>query len=132
MYNTVAIAACLVSLGLVCVIYYCNILSHPASRLRGELLAMILVALFTGIFPLAVASAVTELWEVVATGGSLNVLAAKGAYLAAIAALLATAIVFGLLVRATYRAAKAPETALPNTPQPANSAHQPSRSRLAA
>ena len=69
MHHAAALLSSLASLGLVCAIYACNILSRPGSPWRSEILAMILLALLTGIFPLAATASLVGLWDVL-TGGS--------------------------------------------------------------
>lgn len=131
MHHTVALAASLASLGLVCAIYYCNVLARPTSRLRSETLAMILLALLTGLFPLAAAATIAGLWQALTGGVSLVALVAGGADLAAVAAILASVWVFRALVRATYRTQGGPHRITPLSPKPANRDSAPSK-RLAA
>ena len=131
MHHTVALAASLASLGLICAIYYYNILARPSSWLRSEMLAMILLSVLPGIFPLAVTAAIAGLWQ--ALTGSLSVIAlvSAGVDLAAVAAIMASAWVFRALVKATYRNKVEPDNVTPLSPKPVNRNGAPSQ-RMAA
>jgi cation transporter-like permease len=120
MHHAAAIAASLASLGLVCAIYYCNILARPSSWLRSEMLAMILLSLLTGLFPLAVTAAIAGLWQALTGGISVIALVSAGADLAAVAAILASIWVFRALVEATYRIRVGPDNVTPLSPKPVN------------
>ena len=124
MHHTAAIIASLASLGLVCIIYYANILSGPRHPLRSEMLGMILLALLTGLFPLAVVAALIGLSAALTGGISFAAVLAAGTDLLAILAILATGLVFRALVKATYRDAQGvPRVATP--PAPANAGRPP-------
>ena len=118
MHHTVALAASLASLGLICAIYYCNIRARPTSWLRGDMLAMILLSLLTGIFPLAVGASAAGLWLALTGGVSLVGLISAGADLAAVAVIAACIVVFGALVKATYRSKEDPNNVTPLSPKP--------------
>lgn len=121
MHHTVALAASLASLGLLCAIYYCNILSSPSSPLRSEMLAMILLAVLTGMFPLALTATIMGLWQALTGGVSIRALVYAGADLAAVAALLAFVWLFRALVRATYRGRTSSGQQTPPAPRQVNS-----------
>jgi hypothetical protein len=132
MHHSAAIFASLASLGLVCAIYYCNILSQAQSPARSEVLGMIMLALLTGLFPIAVGSALVGLWETVTSGFSLTALFASGVDLVSIGAIFATMVVFRMLVKATYRNMADPNNVTPLTPKPANLTSRPRRMKRAA
>lgn len=106
MHHTVALLASLTSLGLVCAIYFCNITSRPQSWLRSEMLTMILLSLFTGVFPIAIFGAMAGIWSVISGGLSLAAVLGAGADLLAIAAIGATFVIFRATARASYHAYK--------------------------
>ena len=120
MLHLAAFSTGLMSLGLVCAIYSCNILSHPRSWLRSESLAMILLSLLTGLWPLAAATALLGLWTTVSAGGDFGQhwLSMLGMDLVGVATALATVLVFRATVRATYRRLENPLTAAPVLSQP--------------
>lgn len=103
MHHTVALLSSLSSLGLICAIYFCNIQSRPGSWFRSDLLAMIMLALLTSLFPLAVSASVVGLWEIVTGELSLAAFLSAGADLVAIAAIVIGAYAFRAIVAATYR-----------------------------
>lgn len=103
MHHTAAVIASVTSLGLICMIYYCNILSPKGSWFRNDIIAMILLALLTGLFPLAVTASLFGLWKVVAGGLSLNAILSAGADMLSIGAIVLGVWVFRALVTATYR-----------------------------
>lgn len=127
MLHTAALAASLTSLGLVCAIYFCNILSRPGSWFRGEMLAMILLSLLTGLFPLAFAASLAGLLGALTGGVTLAAFLSAGIDLVSVGAVIATMIMFRALVKATYRTASGPGTITPLTPRPpqAGSASRP-------
>lgn len=131
MHHSVALAASLASLALICAIYYCNILSRPSSWLRSEMLAMILLSLLTGLFPLAVTAAIAGLWQALTGGPSVIALVSAGADLAAVAAIMVGVWVFRALVRATYRNRVEPDNVTPLSPKPVNRNGAPSRRMVA-
>ena len=131
MHHAAAILSSLGSLGLVCAIYACNILSRPGSPWRSEILAMILLALLTGIFPLAATASLVGLWEVLTGGLTVTALLAAGADLAAVAACVAAIWVFRALVRETYRAPMPTGAAVPDPGSPVNRNRAPGQSRAA-
>lgn len=131
MHNTVAIAASLASLGLICAIYYANILARPNSPMRSEMLAMIFLSVLTGLFPLAVTATIVTLWQALTGGVSVVALLSAGADLVAVAAILASVWVFRALVKATYRTKAAPDTTTPLSPKPVNLNGAPTK-RIAA
>lgn len=116
MEHTVALVASLASLGLVCAIYYCNILARPGSWLRGDMLAMILLSLLTGLFPLALAAGLAGLLNALSGGISAAAVLSAGADLTGLGAVLATVVVFRALVRATYRKQPVTTNVTPLTP----------------
>lgn len=116
MFLIATIATSLVSLALVSAIYYCNIRARPGSWLRGDMLAMILLAMLTGLYPPAAAATVVSLWKTVSGEFGLDAVLSAGVELASLAAVIATALVFRALVKATYRARRAPTTLTPVTP----------------
>lgn len=93
----------LASLGLICAIYYCNILAPARSWLRSEMVAMILLSLLVGLFPLALGASVYDLWAAQAGGLSLSWLEQSGLNLAGLAASLATLMVLRATLKATWR-----------------------------
>ena len=131
MHHAAAILSSLGSLGLVCAIYACNILSRPGSPWRSDILAMILLALLTGIFPLAATASLVGLWDVLTGGLTIAALVAAGADLVAVAACLAAIWVFRALVRETYRAPAPTGTAVPDPGSPMNRNRAPGQSRAA-
>ncbi|SNT27028.1 hypothetical protein [Tropicimonas sediminicola] len=120
MHHAAILAASLGSLGLVCAIYYCNILSSPGSRLRGEMLAMILLSLLVGFFPLGLVGSVIGLANVLTGGFSLAVVLSAGADLVSLGAALATLVVFRALLKATNRRTHAPDNVTPLSPRPSS------------
>lgn len=132
MYHSVALAASLASLGLICAIYYCNILARPSSWLRSEMLAMILLSVLTGLFPLAVTASIAGFSRALSDGISVMALISGGADLAAVAAILASVWVFRALVKATYRNQVGPNNITPLTPRPVDSGRRPGNMKLAA
>lgn len=131
MHHTVALASSLASLGLICAIYYCNIFARPSSWLRSEMLAMILLSVLTGLFPLAVTAAIAGLWQALTGGLSVIALISAGADLAAVAAIVVCVWVFRALVKATYRVKVEPNNVTPLSPKPVNCSGTPSQ-RIAA
>lgn len=132
MHHTLALLASLASLGLIAAIYTCNNLSHPTSRLRSEVFVTTLVALFTGMFVIALASAVVGVWQVAMNGWSWTALAAGGADVISLVALVATLLVFRMVVRAPQHTDAKPDNITPLTPRPANATGQPVRHKRAA
>ena len=118
MHHTVALAASLAALGLICAIYYCNILARPSSWLRSEMLAMILLSVLTGLLPLAVTAAIAGLWQALTGGVSVIALVSAGADLAAVAAIIVCVWVFRALVKATYRNKVEPDNVTPLSSKP--------------
>jgi predicted membrane protein len=104
MLHTAAIFAGLASLCLISATYYINIYSSKDSWLRASVIAMILLSLLTGLFPLAAAASVAGLWEILSGGLSWAAVLSAGVDLLAVATVLATVVVFRALVKATYRA----------------------------
>ncbi|THD71799.1 hypothetical protein E7681_16940 [Thalassobius vesicularis] len=131
MHNTVAIAASLASLGLICAIYYSNILARPNSPMRSEMLAMIFLSVLTGLFPLAVTATISALWQALTGGISVGAVISAGADLVAVAAILASVWVFRALVKATYRTKSTPDTTNPLSPKPVNLNGAPARKMAA-
>ena len=113
MHHVAAIAASLIALGLIGAIYYCNIIARPGSWARSEMLGMILLSLFTGLFPLAVAASAVGLWEAFTQGAGLKSALFATTDLVAIAGIVATVLVFRALLRATYRTSKTPNNVTP-------------------
>jgi hypothetical protein len=103
MHHTAAVFASVTSLGLICMIYYCNILSPKGSWLRNDVIATILLSLLTGLFPLAVVASLFGLWKVAAGGLSPTAILAAGADMLAIGAIVTAYCVSRALVKATYR-----------------------------
>tara|TARA_R110002094_G_scaffold55731_7_gene66683 strand:+ start:510 stop:905 length:396 start_codon:yes stop_codon:yes gene_type:complete len=131
MHHAVALAASLASFGLICTIYYCNILARPSSWLRSEMLAMVLLSLLTGLFPLAVTAAIAGLWQALTGGVSVFALVSAGADLIAVAAILASIWLFRRLVKETYRDRVGPDNVTPLSPAPVHRYDAPSH-RIAA
>ncbi|MCT8160367.1 hypothetical protein [Pseudoruegeria sp. SHC-113] len=132
MNHTIAIAASFASLGLLAAIYACNVLSHPESWLRKDLPTMILLALFTGIFPLALTATGLGLWTVATNGLSLATLLAAGTDLAAFVIVVATTLLFRALLRNTRLPGHVTVTVAPAAPRPANTPGAPSSVKHAA
>lgn len=120
MQHTAALVSSLASLGLIAAIYYCNILSRPGSWFRGDMLAMILLSLLTGIFPLAAGTSLIGLWQATHGGFSLAALGAAGVDLVSLGLVVASVALFAALVRATYRGHTAPTSITPLSPRPVN------------
>lgn len=116
MHHTTAVFASLSSLGLICMIYYCNILSPKGSWLRSEIVAMILLSLLTVMFPLAVAASLFGLFKVAFGGMSFAAIFAAGADLLAVGAIVVAGYAFRVLVKATYSTRPAPKPVV--TPEP--------------
>lgn len=108
MLHTASLVASLASLGLICAIYYCNLMSHPKSWLRSEMLAMVLLSLLVGIFPMALFGAPIALWQALTGGAVLERILSAGVDLVSIGAVLATLVVFRALVKGTYRTGRGP------------------------
>lgn len=125
MNHTIALAASLASFGLLAAIYACNLLSRPESWLRKDMPTMILLALFTGIFPLALTATGLGLWGVVTGGLSLATLLAAGADLAALAVVIATTLLFRAMIANTRLPGHVSVTLAPLPPRPANSTGKP-------
>ena len=109
MHHVFALAASLLSLGLICAIYYCNLLSRPGSLARSDMLAMILLALLTGLYPTALVAALAALWQTLSGGVALSTLLGVTVELGSLAAIAAGFLVLRALVRETYRRRQAPE-----------------------
>lgn len=103
LHSSIGLMAGLASLGLICAIYYCNIRAPERSWLRSEMVAMVLLALLVGLFPLALGASVYELWAAQAGGLSLSWLEQSGLNLAGLAAVLATVLVLRATLKATWR-----------------------------
>lgn len=119
MNHIVSVAASLASFGLICATYYCNIRARRQSWFRSEMLAMILLSLFTGLFPLAVAASVVGLWEVLTEDGSIESFLLGGTDLLAVVLIVSTLVVIRAIVRATYPTRTDPDNVLPLSPRPA-------------
>lgn len=131
MDHTIALVASLVALGLTCVIYYCNVISRPGSRLRSETLAMILSSLLPGLLILALAASLVGLWKVVTGGLSLVAILAAGADIMAFGTILITVCVFWAIARAASRTQTGPSSVQPPANDPIGAPKTPS-SRKAA
>ncbi|TFL16012.1 hypothetical protein [Jannaschia formosa] len=132
MLHSVAIASSLVCLGLVCAIYYCNIYSRPGGWLRSETVAMILLALLTGLFPLALVAPLIGLWGALTAGVSMTALLAAGTDLASLAVVIVTIAVFRSLVKATHRNIGESASVTPFTPRPVGPGVTPRQMKKAA
>ncbi|MGP1354957.1 hypothetical protein [Roseicyclus sp.] len=128
----VALVSSLACLALVAAIYSCNILSAPRSRLRGEMLAMILLSLLVSVFPIALAATGVVAWQVVAGSGETSIVVAAIVLPVSAAAVAATILVFRALVRATYRGSSVPTNVTPLAPQPKTPPASPRVSRDSA
>ncbi len=93
----------LACLGLCLAIYGCNLLSRPGSWLRSEMLAMILLSLLVGLYPIAAAGSLFVLLGVGAGPIEPATPAGPALGLLAAAAAVATAEVFRRLVSAGFR-----------------------------
>ncbi len=113
------VGASVLSLALTATIYACNIRSHPTSPWRSDMLAMIVLALLTGILPIAVAGTGVLGWSLVSAASLGGAAITLGAIAASAALLVATFLVFRATVRATPRAAVLPPNVTPLTPRPA-------------
>ena len=131
MQQTAALAASLGSLALVTGMYFCNIRARPASWLKSEVLAMILLALLTGLFPFACAMSLVGLWDLLFNAGPTSTAVAAGGNLASLAILVATIAIFRALVRATYRQG-VPDRVAPFTPRPLDPGATPRSVKRAA
>lgn len=118
MYHSTALAASLISLGLIAGFYYCTYMTRPGSVLRSETFAMILVSVLTGTIALAIPTALVGLWSALSGGFSLAALLGAGADLGGFAALAATALVFRAAVRRANAELRSSATITPLTPRP--------------
>ena len=132
MLHTIALGAAIVSLGLLSAIYFCNFMSRPTSALRSEVVSMILIALLTGIFTLAVTATLVGFWFSLSGGVSMAALLGAGTDIAAAAVVVACGLVFRAIVRRTYRTDSASATVTPLTPRPVNANGAPTRRRRMA
>ena len=132
MLEEAALGASILCFALVCSTYFCNLLSDPRSWLRADVLSMILVSLLTGLFPFALAAALTGLWAAATEGLSGGAILDAGTDLAALGFVVATALVFRALVRETARRAREPAVVTPLTPAPRGDAPRPPHAKLAA
>jgi hypothetical protein len=130
--HSAALFASIASLGLICAIYYCNILSRRDSLLRSDTLAMILLALLTGMFPLALTASLVGLWMTLSAGFSVAAFLSAGVDLASFGAVAATIIVGRILVKATYRTENEPDNVTPLTPRPVSTGPARRTRRMAA
>lgn len=118
MLHSAAISSSLIALGLTCAIYFCNILSSQKSWLRSELIQMILLAVLTGVFPLALAATAAAMWQILSGGISLQALMSAGLDLVSLGAVIATVMVFMATLRATPRVPVKPTNVTPLKPRP--------------
>lgn len=132
MHHAIALVASLTSLGLVCVLYYCSVHARPRSWLRGDMLAMILVAFLTGLFPLALISALLGLWGAISGVSSAASVLPAGADLASLGAIVATIVVFRALVKANSARLAEPANVAPPAPNAASPGSAPRKHRKAA
>lgn len=131
MHHTVAIVSSLISLGLACALYACNVLTRPGSWLRNDMLAATFLSLLTGLFPLAVAATVAGLWQALTGGISLVAVLSAGADLVAVGAILTTTFVFRAVVKATHREAATLKGAPTASVPPAKQSSAPASKRAA-
>ncbi|NKX45666.1 hypothetical protein [Roseicyclus persicicus] len=128
MYHTAALVTSLGSLALVCLIYYCNLLSRPGSWLRSETLGMMVLSTLTGLYPIALGTTALAMWSSLSGGVSLRAFLSAGVDLVSVAAVIATALVFRALVKETYRRLRGETVVTPFTPKPRGTPDMPSPS----
>lgn len=117
MLHSAALSSSLTALGLTCAIYYCNVQSPQKSWLRSEMIGMILLAVLTGVFPLAASATAAAMWQVVSGGLSLQSLLSAGFDIGSLAAVVATVMIFAATVRATPRTPVRPNNVTPLKPR---------------
>ena len=132
MQNVIILAASLGSLGLVCAIFYCNIIARPNSWLGSEMLAMILLSLLVEVYPVGLFGPVVGLWNVGTAGLSAASVVSAGADILGLCAAVATAVVFRSLVKATNRKERGPGNITPLSPRPPSRQSTPTDFKMAA
>ncbi len=100
-----AIITSLVCLTAVCAIYGCRVFAQPASWLRGELIDMLLIALLSGFFPLALTASIIGIWDDLSNGFSLSALQSAGLDFLGLVLVFLTFVIFIAAARATAREA---------------------------
>ncbi|MDF0603424.1 hypothetical protein P1J78_22080 [Psychromarinibacter sp. C21-152] len=118
MIHAAALFSSLASLGLICLIYACNVLAPRDSWLRAEWLASILLSLLTGLFPLALAASLTGLWGAISEGITLGAILSASADLTSLAATIATVVVFRAILKANAASRANPDNITPRPTKP--------------
>ncbi len=118
MHQNIALVGSLASLGLICAIYFCNVLSRPGSWMRAELVTMAMLAWLVGFFVMGVSSLVLELAPLAQGEFKLDALMSTGIDLVSIGAIAATMLLFGATARSSRHEAQTPNNVTPLTPRP--------------
>lgn len=132
MQHMFALVAALASLGLAGALYYSNVVARPGSWPRGDMPAMVLVALLSGLFPSAAVAALVGLWAVFGGGQADGAVLAGGVDLLALGIVVVTLLVLRATVRGSRRVTQAPSDATPPKPRPVASGQAPRPMKKAA
>lgn len=118
MLHTATLVASITALVCAMALYSIQLRPRHGGGDLSEFCGSLLLALLTGLMPMAIAGCLVGLWSVFRGGASLSALMSGGLDLVSLAGVVATGLVLRALVKATYRGGATPGKVTPFTPRP--------------